>query len=224
MGIFKRMSNMVKAKVNSTLDDIENPIELLDQKIKDMEEQLNKAKLNAAQVIGNAKAIEKKLLEAEEEVTDYDLKVKLALSKGNEDLAKRALTKKIEADKKVVTLKESSKQANSQSDTLKDSIRTLQEELDKTRKYRDEAAARYANAQATSQVNEILSDIQTKNNSISLDNIERKISNAEAKAKGLGEFVDNSDDFDSEFEKLNEIDLDLELEKYKNSETSTEQE
>ncbi len=44
MGIFNRMSNMIKGKVNSTLDEMENPIELLDQKIKDMEEQLSKAK------------------------------------------------------------------------------------------------------------------------------------------------------------------------------------
>lgn len=224
MGILGRVSNMFKAKVNSKLDDLENPIELLDQKIKDMEEQLNKAKLNAAQVLGNAKAIEKKLLEAEEEVTDYDSKVKLALSKGNEDLAKRALAKKIESDKKVVALKQSSKQANSQSDTLKNSIRALEEELDKTRKYRDEAATRYANAKVTTQVNEILSDIQTKNNSISLDNIERKISDAESKSQGLGELIETTDDFDSEFEKLNEVDLDLELEKYKKSSPSIEQE
>ena len=50
MGIFNRMSNMVRAKVNSTLDDMENPIELLDQKIKDMEEQLSNAKINSAKV------------------------------------------------------------------------------------------------------------------------------------------------------------------------------
>lgn len=43
MGIFSRMSNMLKAKVNNTLDEMENPIELLDQKLRDMEEQFNKA-------------------------------------------------------------------------------------------------------------------------------------------------------------------------------------
>ena len=38
----------------------------------------------------------------------------------------------------------------------------------------------------------------------------------EALAKGLGELRE-IDDFDSEFEKLNELDLDAELEKYKNN-------
>lgn len=32
MGIFDRLSNMVKAKVNNTLDNMENPIELLIRK------------------------------------------------------------------------------------------------------------------------------------------------------------------------------------------------
>ena len=92
MGIFTRMSNMLKSKVNSTLDEMENPIELLDQKIRDMESQLNKAKLNSAQIIGNAHEIKKKLDASEIEVKDYEDKVKLALSKNNEDLAKKSIS------------------------------------------------------------------------------------------------------------------------------------
>lgn len=214
MGVFSRMSNMFKAKVNSTLDDMENPIELLDQKIRDMDEQLNKAKLNSAQVIGNAHAIEKQLADAQKESTDYDEKVKLALSKGNEDLAKRALAKKVETDKKIATLQTSYEAARAQADKLKQNLADLQEELDKTRSYRDEAAARYANAQASKQVNEILSDVQTKANSIQIDSIERKIAKEESVANGLGELRE-TDTLESEFAKLDEVDLDLELEKYK---------
>lgn len=214
MGVFTRVSNMFKAKVNTTLDEMENPIELLDQKIRDMGEQLNKAKLNSAQVIGNAHAIEKQLADAEKESVDYDGKIKLALSKGNEDLAKRALAKKVDTDKKIESLKRSFESARSQADKLKQSLSDLQGELDKTRSYRDEAAARYANASASKQVNEILSDVQTKANSIQIDSIERKISKEESLANGMGELRD-TDNFDSEFAKLDEVDLDLELEKYK---------
>ena len=94
MGIFTRMSNMIKGKVNDTLDEMENPIELLDQKVRDMEEQLSKAKLNSAQVLGNVHEVKKKMDNAVRSAEDFDSKVKLAMSKGNEDLAKRALAKK----------------------------------------------------------------------------------------------------------------------------------
>lgn len=216
MGIFSRMSNMLKSKVNSTLDEMENPIELLDQKVRDMEKQLNSAKLNSAQIIGNAHEIKKKMENAELEVKDFEDKIKLALSKNNEDLAKRALSKKLEAEKKYTSLKSSFETARSQADAIKKNLAALESEIEKTRNYRDEAAARYSNAQATQKVNEVLANVQTKSNSIEIDSIERKIQKHEALANGLGELRD-VDTFDSEFEALNTIDLDLELEKYKNA-------
>lgn len=214
MGIFKRMSNMIKGKVNSTLDEMENPIELLDQKIKDMEEQLSKAKLNSAQVLGNVHEIEKKMNAAKNESVDYDSKVKLALSKNNEDLAKRALAKKVDADKKYESLVTTYNTSKAQADALKKNLRALEEELEKTRSYRDEAAARYSTAKASKKVNEVLANVETKTNSINIDNIERKIAREESMANGLGE-LKNIDDFDSEFEQLGDVDIDAELEKYK---------
>lgn len=216
MGIFSRMSNMIKAKVNNTLDEMENPVELLDQKLRDMDEQFNKAKLSSAQILGNVHEIEKKLDLAKKESEDYDQKVKLALSKGNEDLAKRALAKKVETDKKVSSLQASYDNAKVQAEALKTNLRALEEEITKTRSYRDEAAARFANAEASQKVNEVLANVQTKSNSIQIDSIERKIQRKESLAQGLGE-LRNIDDFDSEFKKLDEVDLDLELAKYKSN-------
>lgn len=216
MGVFTRMSNMIKGKVNAALDDMENPIELLDQKLRDMEAQLNKAKLNSAQVLGNVHELEKQMNLAQKESADFDSKVKLALSKGNEDLAKRALAKKMESDKKYESLKSSYETAKVQADSLKKNLRALEEEITKTRNYRDEAAARYSNAQASKKVNEVLADVQTSSNSIQIDSIERKIAKEEAMANGLNELRD-LDDFDSQFEKLDEVDLDSELEKYKSN-------
>ncbi len=216
MGIFTRMSNMLKSKVNSTLDEMENPIELLDQKVRDMEKQLNTAKLNSAQIIGNAHEIKKKMETCEIEVKDYEDKVKLALSKNNEDLAKKALARKIEAEKKLDSLKVSYETARNQADTIKKNLAALEAEINKTRSYRDEAAARYSNAKASQKVNEVLANVQTKSNSIEIDSIERKIQKHEALANGLAELRD-VDTFESEFEALDTVDLDLELEKYKNN-------
>ncbi len=179
-----------------------------------MEEQLSKAKLNSAQVLGNVHEIEKKMNAAKNESVDYDSKVKLALSKNNEDLAKRALSKKVDADKKYESLVTTYNTSKAQADALKKNLRALEEELEKTRSYRDEAAARYSTAKASKKVNEVLANVETKTNSINIDNIDRKIAREEAMANGLGE-LKNLDNFDSEFEELGDVDLDAELEKYK---------
>lgn len=215
MGIFDRLSNMVKAKVNNSLDNMENPIELLDQKIRDMEESLNTAKLSSAQILGNVHEIEKKMEAAKAESDDFDAKVKLALSKNNEELAKKALAKKLEADKTYNNLKASYDEAYKKAEAIKEKLRELEAEIEKTRTYRDEAEARYKNAEASTKVNEILANVDTKNNSIHLDDIERKIQKKEATAEGLEDLKEPEDHLEDEFAKLEESDLDLELEKYK---------
>ncbi|SFB05468.1 PspA/IM30 family protein [Clostridium frigidicarnis] len=215
MGVFNRMSNMFRAKVNNQLDNMENPVELLDQKIRDMEDSLSKAKLSSAQILGNVHEIEKKIDSAKKESSDFDSKVKFALSKGNEELAKKALAKKLDADKNYSNLEKSYVDAKQKAEVIKNNLRSLEEEIEKTRTYRDEAAARYNNAEASKQVNEILANVQTSSNKINIDDIERKIQRKESMAEGLADLKsDNS--LEKEFEALNDLDLESELEKYKN--------
>lgn len=216
MGVFTRISNMFKAKVNNALDEMENPIELLDQKVRNMEENLNKAKLSSAQVLGNVHEIEKKMATAQKDSKDWEEKVKLAVAKGNDDLAKRALERKLDADKKYVSLQNSYTEASAKAELIKKNLRALEDEIEKTRSYRDEAAARMNNAEASKQVNEILANVQTKTNSIKIDDIERKIQRKEALAEGLGD-LKQVDSLENEFEALGSTtDLDAELAKYKN--------
>ncbi|WML33121.1 PspA/IM30 family protein [Clostridium sp. OS1-26] len=216
MGMIKRISNIFRAKVNNALDEVENPIELLDQKIRDMEESLNQAKLSSAQILGNVRENEKKMNTAKKESEEYDEKVKLAMSKGNEELAKKALAKKLEADKSYNSLKTSYEDAVKKGEAIKKKLRDLEEEVNKTRTYRDEAAARYNNAEASKKVNEILANVDDGNNRINLDDIERKIQKKEAFAEGLQD-LKQEDTLDKELAKLQEVDLDSELQKYKQS-------
>ena len=212
MGIFNRISNMIKAKTNSALDEMENPVELLDQKIRDMEKSFNEAKRSSAQIFGNLKDTEKKMNEAKEESAQYDEKVRLAMSKGNEELAKKALKLKLDSDKKFESLKASYEGQRAKADVLKGKLVELEKELD-----RDEAVARLNNAEASKQINEVIANVQSKSNSINIDDIERSISRKESYAAGLEELKGES--LDDEFAKLEELSLDDELNKYRTQNT-----
>ena len=214
MGLFQRISNVLRGKANSALDAIENPVELLDQKIRDMEASLNTAKISSAQIIGNVHEIDKKIEDAKKDSVDFEEKVKLAVSKGNDELAKMALAKKIEADKKITNLQESYVAAKQKADSIKESLKELESEIANTRSYRDEAVARYNTAEASQKVNEILANVETRTNKINLDDIERKIQKKESMAEGLAELKpDNT--LEDEFKKLEAVDLEEELKKYK---------
>ena len=61
MTIFNRISYLLKSKMNSTLDEFENSLELLDQKIRGMECNLNEARISSAKILGNIYEIERRL-------------------------------------------------------------------------------------------------------------------------------------------------------------------
>jgi phage shock protein A len=214
MGILRRISNIFRAKVNGAIDNMENPVELLEQKIRDMEESLTEAKISSAQILGNVHSIERKMDDAARASKEFDEKVKLALNKGDEELAKKALQKKLEEDRNYDILKGSYNEAYSKATVIKENLKALEEEIESTRRYRDEAAARYHNAEASKKVNEILANVETRGNRISLDDIERRIQQKEAIARGF-EDLKNDSLLNKDFDKLKELDLDEELRKYK---------
>lgn len=217
MSIIGRIGNMFKAEANDALDNMEDPIKLCNQKIRDMEEKFREAEVSSAQVIGNANAIKKQMEQAFEEVSDWEEKIKLAVSKGNDELAKKAIVKKKDAEQKHINLKKSYENAHAQAEKLKATLKDLNEEIEATRQKRDEFEARNATAEASQKVNEIMANVSTKKNDINLDDIERKIAKKEAMAEGLEELASvNKDSLEDEFEKLgSEVDLDAELAKYK---------
>lgn len=219
MGIFNRISNIVKSKTNKALDQVENPVEMLDQKIRDMRASLNEATKASAQVLGSTKETERKMLEAQRASNDYDEKVKLAMSKGNEELAKKALVLKLENDKKYETLKSTYESQKTKVESLKANLNKLRSEIEKLESYRDEASARLENANATKTINEITNNIESKSNSINLDDIERSISRKESYAEGLSEL--KSPSLEDEFNELNKLSLDSELDKYRTTPSPT---
>lgn len=217
MGIFDRIFKMAQAKANETLDNIENPIELCNQHIRDMEEKYKQAELSSAQVIGNAKNIENELNKTQSELQDWEDKIKLAVSKGNDELAKKAIVRKNEVLQKVQSLKSSYETAHTQAEKLKSTLRELKEDIEGTRSKRDELEARLKTAEASQKVNEIMADVSTKKGDISMEELERKVAKKEAMAEGLGEVADlKHDNLDDEFKELSSsIDVEAELAKYK---------
>ncbi|MEI6857605.1 PspA/IM30 family protein [Psychrilyobacter sp.] len=89
MGMFSRVTSIFKSNVNTILEKMEDPNKILDQNIRNMESEYVKAK----ESVSKAKAEEIRLTRRVNELTTEALKwtknAKLALTKGNEDLARK---------------------------------------------------------------------------------------------------------------------------------------
>ena len=91
MGIFDRLSALIRSNLNDLISRAENPEKMLNQLIVDMKSQLAKAK----QQVASAIADEKKLLADAEamkkQAEDWERRAMLAVQEGRHDMAKQAL-------------------------------------------------------------------------------------------------------------------------------------
>ena len=213
MTIFNRIFYLLKSKINTILDEVENPLELLDEKIRDMEFALNEARISSAKILGNAHEIERRIGRLSKESDEYVEKIKLVLRSGNEPLAKELLQKKLDNDKYSASLVSSYNNANAKCTSLKIKLRELEKSVYEAKIYRSEAVARYNTAEVHKKISELIGNISTNRNCISLADIERSIEKKECYILGL-EDLNNNSELNVELDTLTSLDLNTELKKY----------
>lgn len=107
MGIFRRIKNMMSANVNAALDDMENPGAMLDQYIRNMQNDLSGVKADTANVMAIEKGIERKIELISKDIDSLQKYANKALASGNEDDARAFLTEKVNKEAELEELKSS---------------------------------------------------------------------------------------------------------------------
>ena len=129
MGIFSRMSDIVNSNINSLLDSAEDPEKMIRLIIQEMEDTLVEVRSSSARVLADRKTAERKLLRITQEVTDWEEKAKLAISKGREDLARAALQEKRAIEEELELCSAELRSADDHIDQLNDEVSQLQQKL-----------------------------------------------------------------------------------------------
>ena len=181
MGVFKRFTNTVRAKVNAALNSVENPVESLDLQIRDVKEQYDKAKSLTAEVVGNAKRLKIDLEKANKERTDLEAKLKIVFESGQDALAKEIIQRKIKLDSKISSLLQRTADAEERSEKALKDLRAFEQKYLDLKDYRADAVSRYNTAKVTTN----LSKIQDTNTDIDMTDIEDMIQKEEDYAYGL---------------------------------------
>lgn len=183
MSIFRRVSDLVKSNVNDLLDRAEDPEKMVKQIIIDMEKQVREA----TQALGQAMASEKQALnhleKAKSNSLEWENKAKLALQAGNQDLAKKALANKVEADNNIESLQKSYDQISMQTQELRSRVQTLQQKLDEARQKQNMLIARARMAEATESVATAVSGTNSDSAFSKLEKMEQKVEAKEAAAE-----------------------------------------
>ncbi len=216
MGIFDRMSRLIRANINDVLDRAEDPEKMIDQILRDMDSNMRTARSQVAAMIAQEKELEADLQETKQLAGEWAAKAKRAVDAGKDELAREALRRKRDQDENAAVY---SKQHEIQVQTvsrLKDQLRQLESKYQHTLSQRDSLIARQKRAQATKQVTQMASTVSLTpmDASSELERMERKIRATESEALAIGEM--QSESFDEQFRELDyDVDIEKELEALK---------
>jgi phage shock protein A len=213
MGIFKRIKDIISANINDMLDKIEDPENMIDQMIAEMEESILELRRQTASAIAGSKMTNRKISTAQVELSKWMKNAELAVSEGSDDLARKALVRKRELAEHVEVLNKQLIDEEVMIERMKSDLHLVEEKVQEARRKRETLIMKKRAADAKKQMIESrekanaafdgsAGSIINGFDSFSKfeDKIERELAEAEARVE-LNDSIKNTD-LEKEFKHL----------------------
>ncbi|RMD70344.1 MAG: PspA/IM30 family protein [Cyanobacteria bacterium J149] len=194
MGIFDRISRVIRANVNDMIDKAEDPEKVLEQSIREMGDDLVKMRQAVAQAIASQKRTEQQYQKNMSEANTWQQRAQLALSKGEEGLAREALVRKKTHADTAATLKAQLDGQVQQIDALRRNLTALESKISEAKTKKDMLKARISAAKANKQLQSTISNINSSSAMSAFERMEERVMLEEAEASAVGELAGMGED------------------------------
>lgn len=207
---FKRLFKIGEAEAHAALDKLENPINMIEQGLRDLREDLNKGLKSLAEVKALAIKAENDQKEKNKIVAEYEQKAVLLLQKaqaGNLDsleadrLASEALMKRHSALSQIETLQGTANQYKEMAAKIESNNKLLKSKIDGWESELGTLKARVKVAKSTKDFNQKLAGLDANNTLRMLEKMKDKIAQEEALAQSYADIADNNKSVDDQINK-----------------------
>jgi phage shock protein A len=205
MGLFDRIGRVVKANVNSLISSAEDPERILEQTVMEMQHDLIQLRQAVAQAIATQKRTERQAGQAQATAEEWYRRAQLALQKGEENLAKEALTRRKSYQDTATALNDQIQQQSGIVSQLKQNMVKLESKLADARTKKDMYIARARSAKASEKLNEMMGRMGTGNASSAFERMEEKVLQMEARSEAIAE-LGSGDAIERQFRELESSD------------------
>jgi len=195
MALLERVATLVRANLNDLIDKAEQPEKMIKQVILDMQNQLLQVKTQVAIAIADQHLLLKKQKENEQTAEDWVRRAELAVSKGEDDLARAALDRSISAKNMAASFAEQVADQTSQVENLKTALRKLELKLQEAQNKSDVLIAQHRRSRTLERATDARVEINGEANGAAFDRLKNRVARDEAVSQAkAGMAADNIDD------------------------------
>ncbi|MFS8638844.1 MAG: PspA/IM30 family protein, partial [Gemmatimonadota bacterium] len=162
MGIFQRLSMLIRSNINDAIARAENPEKMLTQIIDDMRAQLAKAKQEVAIAIADERKLRAQVDEEYKQAADWENRAMLAVREGRDDLAKQALIRQQEHAERAAALEATWRRQAEETERLKESLRQLNDKIEEAKRKRNLLIAKQKRAAAQKRIHETMAGLNDR--------------------------------------------------------------
>ncbi len=193
MGILSRFKDIMASNVNAVLDRMEDPSKMVDQLLRDLNDDLGKVKAETAGIMAEEKRAQRELEECKQEVAKLQEYAEKAVMQGNDADAKTFLAKKAQYVEKQTALQQAYDLASANSQKMRQMHDKLVEQINELNGRKDAIKAKMAVAKTQEKINKIGSSISGAQNSLNaFDRMEAKANKMLDTAEAMAELNTNS--------------------------------
>ncbi len=201
MGILARFKNIMSANINALLDKAEDPEKMVDQILRDLQEELGEVKAETAGIMADEARAKRELDEAKSEASKLQSYAEKAIVAGNDDDARLFLQKKQAKEEEVAQMQQAYQLAADNAAKMQQMYQRLTQQIDEMEAKRSSIKAKMAVAKTQQKINEMGASVKNAAGSLSeFERMEQKADQMLDRANAMASL--NAQDQDASLETL----------------------